>query len=104
MLLWGIELPPRGSARSWIMEEMVHRERMRQWHYHYSQVLGVAAQVTGNKDLVNNLADHLDKLFHMELHAPESYDFIAAQATVSNNASPRSDEELLAMLDRIPDA
>ena len=61
---------------------------------------------TGNgyKDLVNNLADHLDKLFHMELHAPESYDFIATQATVSKNASPRSDEELLAMLDRIPDA
>lgn len=86
------------------MEEMVHRERMRQWHYHYSQVLGVAAQVTQSKDLVDKLADHLDKLFHMELHAPESYDFIAKSAKVSESPSPRSDEELLAMLDRIPDA
>jgi len=77
---------------------------MRQWHYHYSQVLGVAAQVTGNKDLVDKLADHLDKLFHMELHATESYDFIAGSAKVSEEHSPRSDEELLSMLDRIPDA
>ena len=77
---------------------------MRQWHYHYSQVLGVAAQVTNNKDLVDKLADHLDKLFHMELHAPESYDFITGNAKVSQEHSPRSDEELLSMLDRIPDA
>jgi hypothetical protein len=77
---------------------------MRQWHYHYSQVLGVAAQVTGNKDLVDKLADHLDKLFHMELHATESYDFITGSTKVSEGHSPRSDEELLSMLDRIPDA
>ena len=77
---------------------------MRQWHYHYSQVLGVAAQVTGNKDLVDKLADHLDKLFHMELHAPESYDFISGSAKVSEEHSPRSDEELLNLLDRIPNA
>ena len=77
---------------------------MRQWHYHYSQVLGVAAQVTNNKDLVDKLADHLDKLFHMELHAPESYDFISGSVTVSEEHSPRSDEELLKLLDRIPDA
>ena len=77
---------------------------MRQWHYHYSQVLGVAAQVTGNKDLVDKLANHLDKLFHMELHASESYDFISSNAKVSESHSPRSDEELLKMLDRIPDA
>lgn len=83
---------------------MIHRERMRQWHYHYSQVLGVAAQVTQNKDLVDKLADHLDKLFHMELHATESYDFIGSSAKVSEDHSPRSDEELLKMLDRIPNA
>ncbi len=77
---------------------------MRQWHYHYSQVLGVAAQVTNNKDLVDKLADHLDKLFHMELHAPESYDFISGSAKVSEEHSPRSDEELLNLLDRIPNA
>ena len=101
MLLWGVELPPRGSARSWIMEEMVHRERMRSWHYHYSQVLGVAAQVTNNKKLVDKLADHLDKLFNMELHATESYDFISTKTTVSERVSP-TDNELFSMLDRIP--
>lgn len=102
MLLWGIELPPRGSARSWIMEEMVHRERVRSWHYHYSQVLGVAAQVTGNKDLVDKLADHLDKLFGMELHESESYDFVTSNVTVSKRVSP-TDEDLFKILDRIPD-
>jgi hypothetical protein len=104
MLMWGIELPPRGSARSWILEEMVHRQRMRQWHYHYTDVISVAAKVTGDKDLISTLAEHLDKLFHMELHAPESYDFIAKAAKVSDSHSPRTDEELLAMLDRIEDA
>ena len=65
-------------------------------------MLGVAAQVTSNKDLVDKLADHLDKLFNMELHAPESYDFITSNATVKDRVSP-SDEELLKILDRIPD-
>jgi hypothetical protein len=83
---------------------MIHRGRMRQWHYHYSQVLGVAAQVTGDKTLVDKLATHMDKLFHMELHAPESYDFIGSSATVSEDPSPPKDDELLQMLDRIPDA
>jgi len=102
MLLWGIEIPPRGSARSWIMEEMVHRERMRKWHYHYSQVLGLAAQVTGDKNLLDKLASRLDKLFNMELHIPESYDFIGTDGDIEDRVSP-SDEELLNMLDRIPD-
>jgi hypothetical protein len=84
------------------MEEMVHRERMRSWHYHYSNVLGIAAQVSNDKGLVDKLASHLDTLFNMELHSSGSYDFIGKSVQTAKNA-PTSQEEMLKKLDRIPD-
>ena len=102
LLLWGIDLPPLGSARSWIMEEMVHRERMRSWHYHYSNVLGIAAQVSGDKTLVDKLATHLDTLFNMELHSSGSYDFIGNTMLSEGRVAP-TDADLFAKLDRMPD-
>ena len=84
------------------MEEMVHRERMRSWHYHYSNVLGIAAQVSGDKNLVDKLATHLDTLFNMELHSSGSYDFIGNSMLSSGN-EPLKDSDIFAKLDRIPD-
>lgn len=81
---------------------MVHRERMRSWHYHYSNVLGIAAQVSNDKNLVDNLANHLDTLFNMELHSSGSYDFIGKSVKTASDA-PSTQEDILKKLDRIPD-
>ena len=81
---------------------MVHRERMRSWHYHYSNVLGVAAQVSKDKKLVDNLANHLDTLFNMELHSSGSYDFIGKSLGAADK-TPNTQEDILKKLDRIPD-
>jgi hypothetical protein len=84
------------------MEEMVHRERMRSWHYHYSNVLGIAAQVSGDKNLVDKLATHLDTLFNMELHSNAAYDFIGNSMLSKEKESP-TDADIFSKLDRIPD-
>jgi hypothetical protein len=98
-------LPPRGSAHSILLEELIHRERSRKWKYHSLEIISLAANVTKSGELISKLAGELDTLFRMEIHAPKAYDF--SKTKVDNSKSEKqekSQEDLLKMLDRIPDA
>lgn len=101
-MLRGITLPPRGSAHSVVLEEMIHRERMRKWHYHMSDVLSLSAQMTGKKEILDKLIDQIDMLFKMEIHSSGAYDLNKSQSMHSNADKKRSDEELLKLLDKLP--
>jgi len=97
----GLKLPPRGSATAVILENMVHRERMRSWNYHVSSVLTLAAQITGDRKLIDKLATHLDKLYNMELHQFGAYDSSVAEDKPTS-AKEKSVDEMMALLDRLP--
>jgi hypothetical protein len=74
---------------------------MRSWNYHVSSVLTLAAQITGDRKLIDKLATHLDKLYNMELHLFGAYDSteIGEKETSSKE---KSVEEMMNLLDRLP--
>lgn len=76
---------------------------MRSWSYHISTVLSLAAQITGNKSLIDKLATHLDKLYNMELHRYAAYDS-TVEEVAPDAPQQKSVEDMFALLDRLPNA
>jgi len=85
------------------MENMLLRERTRAWNYHVNSVLTLAAQLTGDKTLIDRLATHLDKLYNMELHEFGAYDSSVVEEKTTTTKE-KSVEEMFALLDRLPNA
>ena len=81
---------------------MVYRERLRSWKESSISVLGVAAQSSGSKKLLEMLGEACDELLSMVLHAPESYDLASQPSRVYSEADkPKlTDAELLSLLDK----
>jgi hypothetical protein len=101
-MLRGLPLPPRGSVQSCLLEELIHRERLRKWHYHMSDILALAAQISGNKHTLDKLIDQTSTLYKMEIHAVGAYDSDIEHKT-STEEVKKSDKDLLKILDGLPD-
>lgn len=102
-MLRGLQLPPLGSVQSYLLEEMVHRERMRKWHYHMSDILALAAQISNNKNLLDKVVEQTNTLYKMEIHSIGAYHSTMEDSTKANKEVPKSDKELLSLLDGLPD-
>jgi hypothetical protein len=89
---------------SYLLEEMVHRERLRKWHYHMSDILALAAQVSGNKQLLDKVIDQTNTLYKMEIHSVGAYDSAIGHTNkTEEDTKKKSDEDLLKLLDGLPD-
>jgi hypothetical protein len=84
------------------MEEIVHRDRIRKWHYHTLEMLSIVASSSGSKAIFEKVGEKLDLLYRMEIHAPGAYD-LNKQATDTNQLE-KSDQEIFNLLDKIPNA
>ena len=99
----GISLPPRGSVQSAIMEEMVHRERVRDWKRGELHVITSAYSALTTDKLLEQLVEHSTSIMQMALHYPGAYDLKEKPATGGGSPS-KSDSEYLGMLDSMPDS
>jgi hypothetical protein len=82
------------------MEEVIHRDRVRKWHYHTLELLSVVAKTSGSKSILSKMADQLDLLYRMEIHAPDAYDLNTKNSTKAD--SSKTEDDILKMLDKIP--
>ncbi|MAG27770.1 hypothetical protein CMI47_19755 [Candidatus Pacearchaeota archaeon] len=98
----GIELPPRGSVQSAVMEEMIHRERVREWKSAELQVLNYAFQATRNEKLFEELAGHVSNIMSMALHMPEAYQIAEKPSPDVDDNKLKSDQEYLELLNNMP--
>jgi|TARA_B100001989_G_C24376935_1_gene382253 hypothetical protein len=62
-------------------------------------MIGLVAQISQDNSVISKLAEELDTLFKMEIHEAGSYDL----GNETRHSKRKSDEELLAALDKMPD-
>ena len=98
----GISLPPRGSVQSAIMEEMVHRDRIREWKRGELHVITSAYGALQNDKLLEQLVAQSTSIMEMALHYPSAYD-IKEKPEAEVNAPGKPDVDYLSMLDSLPD-
>jgi hypothetical protein len=94
-------LPPRGSVRAAVLEEMVYRERTRSWKRTVIELLTVAVQTNKNSDTFTELSNTLNDYYNMVVHSPEAYDL--NRITRSTPKSKFSTTDLMSKLEGIPD-
>ena len=97
----GVPLPPRGSVKSAVLEEMVNRRRIQAWRREEMSIWSQAYIATRNEKLFERLGDQATKIMAMMLHLPGAYE--PEKLPEPETQSP-SDLELLEMLDKsLPD-
>jgi hypothetical protein len=92
---------------SYILEELVIRERIREWKYQGVALLHTALQTYKTPDLVDKLISSSDEMFSMVMHREGAYDL-----TDKPEKSSAEKKDLLTpdvkkyfeMLDRLEDA
>lgn len=100
-MMLGVPLPPRGSVKSAVLEEMINRRRVQNWRREEMAILSQAYSATRNEKLFERLGDQATKIMAMMLHLPGAYE--PEKLPEPETKSP-SDLELLAMLDKsLPD-
>lgn len=67
-----------------------------------SDILALAAQISGNKALLDRVIEQTNALYKMEIHATGAYDS-AIEDKQPKQESKKSDEDLLKLLDGLPD-
>ncbi len=67
-----------------------------------SDILSLAAQISGNKQTLDKLVDQTATLYKMEIHAVGAYDSGIEHKTTTEEAK-KSDKDLLKILDGLPD-
>ncbi len=69
-----------------------------------SDILALAAQISGNKALLDKVVDQTNTLYKMEIHSVGAYDSaINNSNNTTEDSSKKSDEDLLKLLDGLPD-
>lgn len=62
-------------------------------------MIGLVAQISQDNSVISKLAEELDTLFKMEIHEAGAYH----SGNETRHSKRKSDEELLAALDKMPD-
>lgn len=96
-----MELPPRGSVRAAVLEEMVFRERTRSWKRVVIELLTAALNSNSSKETFEELTSTLNDFYNMVVHKPGAYDL-----TKVLRSKPReevTEADLLKKLEGIPD-
>lgn len=101
-------MPPRGSVRSAVLEEMVHRERLRSWKRLQVEIFNLAAQITKSPEMVDEVTKNLSEFYNMVVHNPNAYDLSGrvtgnSRFRDSQSSSTDSAAEMLKKLEEIPD-
>tara|TARA_R100000278_G_C5437700_1_gene152553 strand:- start:386 stop:673 length:288 start_codon:yes stop_codon:yes gene_type:complete len=94
-------LPPRGSVRAAVLEEMVYRERTRSWKRTVIELLTVAVQTNKSPETFSELSNTLNDFYNMVVHAPEAYDLNKITRSTTKREFSKSD--LMSKLEGIPD-
>jgi len=94
-------LPPRGSVRAAVLEEMVYRERTRSWKRTVIELLTVAVQTNKSQETFTELSNTLNDYYNMVVHSPEAYDL--SKITRSTSKREFSTNDLMSKLEGIPD-
>lgn len=106
LLLRGVELPPRGSVRAAILEEMVYRERTRGWKKTIIELLTVAVNTNKSQETFSELSEALNDYYSMVVHSPGAYDLsrlLKSRKSYSSKSKEFSKSDLLKKLEGIPD-
>jgi hypothetical protein len=96
-----VELPPRGSVRAAVLEEMIYRERTRGWKRTVVELLSVAVQTNKSQETFEELSRTLNDYYNMVVHNPGAYDL--SRITRSKAKSKFTKQDLMSKLEGIPD-
>ena len=104
-MLRGIELPPRGSVRSCIMEEMVHRERIRSWKSLMLQLNTLVAHTVKSSEALSEVGKDLSELYDMIIHNAGAYrlDDRLKDNSRSDSNSKKDIYEIAKLVEGLPD-
>ena len=96
-----MELPPRGSVRAAVLEEMIYRERTRGWKQTVVALVSIAVQTNKSPETFEELSHTLNDYYNMVVHNPGAYDL--SRITRSKPKSKYSKQDLMSKLEGIPD-
>jgi hypothetical protein len=68
-----------------------------------SDILALAAQVSGSKSLLDKVIEQTNTLYKMEIHSVGAYDSAIVHSNQTEEGPRKSDEDLLKILDGLPD-
>jgi len=102
----GVELPPRGSVRSCVMEEMVHRERIRSWKSLLVELNTLTAHISKDPELLSKVGEEAADYYSMVVHGSGAYDLnrrLTGNSRAIKGDTVKEDLKILKMLDGLPD-
>jgi hypothetical protein len=96
-------LPPRGSIQSALLEEMVHRERLRLWKEQEIKLFEQAFAANPSQKTLDEVTNLRSSFMRMALHLEGAYDLKERESIKSEEPPPKTDREILELLDKIPE-
>lgn len=96
-----MELPPRGSIQSGILEEVIHRERIRLWKSQEIKLNEELLRLAATEETYTELTNLRATLMSMALHLPGAYD--VKERPKQEVEVKKSDKDYLDLLDNLPD-
>lgn len=96
-------MPPRGSIQSALLEEMIHRERLRLWKTQEIKLLEEAFSANPNQKTLDDITNLRSSFMRMALHLEGAYDLKERESLQSDEPAPKTDRDILELLDKIPE-
>ena len=96
-------MPPRGSIQSAILQEIIYRERLRLWKSQEIKVSEELFQLAATEKTYEELSKLRSTLMRMALHLAGAYDVKERPANSEETPRKKSDAEMLALLDKLPE-
>jgi hypothetical protein len=82
---------------------MIHRERLRLWKTQEIKVLEEAFSANPSQKTLDDITNLRSTFMRMALHLEGAYDLKERESLQSEEPAPKTDREILELLDKIPE-